>query len=192
MVRGMTTQAADPTLAPGPDERGGFGRLLAQHAPGVAAALRRLLKRADRVDDALQQALLQAWQARERYDAARPFGPWLRAIALRAAHDQRRAESRRRDRHAPEFPRFIVEEVADPARDHEAAAEVEEEVARLRGELARLPAIVRRVFTMFYDEERPVAEIAATLALPVNTVKTHLHRARQKLAQRLREAGDDE
>jgi RNA polymerase sigma-70 factor, ECF subfamily len=180
----MTTEAADPASVGDPEERGRFGRLLAQHAPGVAAALRRLLKRADRVDDALQQALLTAWQKRERYDAARPFGPWLRAIAVRVAHDQRRAEARRRDREA------IEQEAADPARDHEAAAEVEDEVARLRGELDRLPELVRRIFTMFYDEERPVAEIAATLAIPVNTVKTHLHRARQKLAERLRERGD--
>ena len=90
----MTTEAAGPPRAEGPENRARFERLLAQHAPGVVAVLRRLVRRADRVDDALQQALLQAWAARERYDAARPFGPWLRAIAVRVAHDQRRAEAR--------------------------------------------------------------------------------------------------
>lgn len=181
----MTTEAADPASVGNPEERGRFGRLLAQHAPGVAAALRRLLKRAERVDDALQQALLQAWQKRERYDEARPFGPWLRAIAVRVAHDQRRAEARRRDRET------LEQEVADPTRDHEAAAEVEDELSRLRAELVRLPAIARRIFTMFYDEEKPVAEIAATLAIPVNTVKTHLHRTRLRLAERLRDPGGE-
>jgi RNA polymerase sigma-70 factor (ECF subfamily) len=195
----MTTEAAGPPRAEGPENRAWFERLLAQHAPGIVAVLRRRVKRADRVDDALQQALLQAWVARERYDAARPFGPWLRAIALRVAHDQRRAEARRHDRGtlpgAADDARSAampdaMNQVADPARTHEAAAEVDEEVARLRRELIHLSATTRRVFTMFYDEERPVAAIAAALALPVNTVKTHLHRARQELARRLRGAGD--
>ena len=84
-----------------------------------------------------------------------------------------------------------MDEVVDPARAHEAAAEVDDEVMRLRRELEHLSATTRRIFTMFYDEERPVAAIAAALALPANTVKTRLHRARLELARRLRDAGDE-
>jgi RNA polymerase sigma-70 factor (ECF subfamily) len=183
MIPDMTKEAADLPRAEGPGDPGRFGNLLAQHAPGLAAVLRRVLKRADRVDDALQQALLQAWTARGSYDATRPFGPWLRTIAIRVARDHERADARRRDRGTP------TDDVVDPAGAHEVAAEVEDEVARLRRELAHLSDTTRSVFTMFYDEERPIAAIAAALELPINTVKTHLHRARLELARRLRNPG---
>ena len=165
----MTKEAADLPHAEGPGDPERFGNLLAEHAPGLAAVLRRVLKRADRVDDALQQALLQAWTARGSYDATRPFGPWLRTIAVRVARDRERAEARRRERGTT-----ADDDVVDPARAHEAEVEVEDEVARLCRQLAHLSDTTRSVFTMFYDEERPIAAIAAALELPINTMKTHI------------------
>ena len=44
-----------------------------------------------------------------------------------------------------------------------------------------LPDAQRGVVSLFYFEERPVAEIARILRLPEGTVKTHLSRARAAL-----------
>ncbi len=38
---------------------------------------------------------------------------------------------------------------------------------------------------LYYQDERPVDEVAAMMGLPVNTVKTHLHRAKRLLRTRL-------
>jgi len=46
-----------------------------------------------------------------------------------------------------------------------------------------LSAQQRAVVALFYREDRPVQEIAVVLAMPENTVKTHLRRARAALRE---------
>ncbi len=59
--------------------------------------------------------------------------------------------------------------------------------------MATLPDAQRRAVTLYYQDERPVEEVAEMLGMPVNTVKTHLHRARARLAAALgaRRDGED-
>ena len=61
--------------------------------------------------------------------------------------------------------------------------------ALLRGLVDALPDAQRWSLTLYYYEERAVAEVAAMLGLPEATVKTHLHRGRQALRGRLAERG---
>jgi RNA polymerase sigma-70 factor (ECF subfamily) len=49
----------------------------------------------------------------------------------------------------------------------------------------QLPDKQRQVVTLFYQDDRSTEEVAEMLGLPVNTVKTHLHRARARLAAAL-------
>ena len=55
----------------------------------------------------------------------------------------------------------------------------------LRQLVDQLPEAQRRAITLYYFEERAVGEVAEMLGLPEGTVKTHLHRARATLRQRL-------
>jgi RNA polymerase sigma-70 factor (ECF subfamily) len=54
--------------------------------------------------------------------------------------------------------------------------------------VGQLPDNYRRVVMLFYMEDRSYEEVARLLDLPVGTVKTHLHRARQQLATIFKEA----
>jgi RNA polymerase sigma factor (sigma-70 family) len=63
----------------------------------------------------------------------------------------------------------------DPALELEADAEA------LDGALAGLPLAEREMLTLFYLRELSLAEIAAMLSLPIGTVKSRLHRARNEL-----------
>jgi RNA polymerase sigma-70 factor (ECF subfamily) len=49
--------------------------------------------------------------------------------------------------------------------------------------LGELPPLQRAALTLFYYEDRPVAEIARMLDLPENTVKTHMSRGRAALRE---------
>ncbi len=53
--------------------------------------------------------------------------------------------------------------------------------------LGRLPEQYRRVLTLFYYEDKSHQAVSEMLDMPVATVKTHLHRARQRLRQILEE-----
>ena len=165
-----------------------FGELLRRFAPGIAALLQRTSPSFDLRGDALQEALARAWSARASYDPARPFGPWLATIALRTARDLARARARRPDRTSLE-----EEERSEPAdrdeRPDEAAARRDGHAhlaAELDAALATLPEVVRIVFLRFHRDEAGLQEIANEMGMPLNTVKSHLHRARQRLAERLR------
>ena len=63
--------------------------------PVAAATARRNGIPPDRVDDVVQEVLLTVHRARPTYDPARPFLPWLRAIAQRRAIDAMRSHGRR-------------------------------------------------------------------------------------------------
>jgi len=122
------------------------------------------------LDDLVQESLARALRYRESFDGRRALWPWLKRTAFRVFLDQRNAA------------RFDVEEgVAEaPARDDDGLAQ-REEVHRL---LAALPAIEREVLTRFHQAGCSVREIAAELGAPEGTIKSHLYRARRRLAAR--------
>jgi RNA polymerase sigma-70 factor (ECF subfamily) len=62
--------------------------------------------------------------------------------------------------------------------------------AALRRQIEALPEKQRQAVTLYYLDERPVDEVAAMMGIPVNTAKTHLHRARASLAAALGAAGE--
>jgi RNA polymerase sigma-70 factor (ECF subfamily) len=56
-----------------------------RYAPAVRGAAARVTNDPDDADDALHDAFLAAWRARERFDGARSPLPWLTTIARRKA-----------------------------------------------------------------------------------------------------------
>lgn len=159
-----------------------FARRLEELRAAVASLLRRAVRQPDRRSDALQETFTRAWAARGQYDATRPLGPWLATIAWRVAHEQERRRARRREEEGSE-PLLAT----TGGLDEEPAALLErrETAASLTAALAQLPELPRETVRRFYTEGESVAQIAAALQLPENTVKSHLRRARLALAKRL-------
>ena len=147
---------------------------LAAEAPGLRAYLRRVAgvgARSAEFDDLAQAALERALRYRKSYDPARPLGAWLRTIALRVVLDQRAA----RVRDAASAPSNEL------AAREDATVEHRDELARV---LAPLSDVEREVLVRFHGRGETVEELALALRLPEGTVKSHLHRARRKLAER--------
>ncbi len=125
-------------------------------------------------EDALQEVLARAWRYRASFEEERALGPWLRRAALRVVLDRREARER-----APHSVELDPAEV--PARANVDAEAQREQVERM---LSALSPVEREVLLRFHQREESVAEIASALALPEGTVKSHLWRARRRIAER--------
>ena len=157
--------------------RDAFETLYRRHHREVHGWILRLVRDHAAADDALVETFWRAFRSRARFDAARPFGAWIRRIATNAALDQLRAMARR--------PAQYVDghDVPAPARPD---GEVQHQVAMaLRG----LSPKLRVVATLGLIEERPLAEIADALDLPLGTVKSRLRLACARLQRLLADNG---
>ena len=113
--------------------------------------------------------LLERWSTVATYE--RPEA-WVRKVAVRMAV---RHVGRERSRPLREYlanSRTAV--TTDPDPD-------------LTRAVQSLAPMQRAVVVLFYWEDRPVQEIAHTLDIPIGTVMSRLHRARQKLSEQLRD-----
>ncbi len=164
-----------------------FAAELARLQPAVAALLRRVVAATDLRHDALQEALARAWRHRASYDPARPLGPWLATIALRVAKEQERGRRRRPERDGASVPDAELPVGGDPRE----LLERREELARLGSAVAELPPLQRQIVERFYCHGAALAVIAEELLMPLNTVKSHLRRARLALAERLGGIGEE-
>ena len=88
----------------------------------------------------MQDTLLTIHRARASYNAARPFRPWLVAIAERRALDRVRARGRRAGR---EVAIDAAGEIASEERGAEAALDAQRASATLREAVQNLPASQR-------------------------------------------------
>jgi len=147
-------------------------RLLAE-IPHLRAFLRRLMGGLAPVDgeDVLQEVMSRALRYRDAFDRRRALRPWLRTTALRAWLDHR--ERRRRE---PVALGDREDELRAPMGDEMESAESVESLLR------PLSAVERDVLVRFHRDDCSVREIAEALRMPEGTVKSHLHRARRRLA----------
>ena len=117
---------------------------------------------------------------RATYDPARPFTPWISAIAERRALDRGRARGRRAGRE-------IDIEHAGPIMDPSLPpAERGQERAEQRAALRDLPASQAQALQLAKIEELSLTEASARSGLSVGALKVATHRALASLRKRLR------
>lgn len=165
-----------------------FARLAERYAPKVHRLCLALLRDPAAAEDAAQDSLLRAWRAVPRYDPrSGAWSTWLYAITR-----NRCLSLLGRTGAAPAAWLSLDDEAVQAEAEAVAATDApggEDGHALLRRLVAELPEAQRLAVTLYYHEERGVAEAAAMLGLPEATLKTHLHRARAALRQRLAELG---
>ncbi len=121
-------------------------------------------------DDVAQEVVVRALRYSASFDDTRPLWPWLRRVVDRVLQDQWQADERRPVAAADLNPATVETPLlAAEGRDLEAL-------------LAQLRPVERKVLLRFHQGGETVVEIAAALDLPQGTVKSHLSRARRRLA----------
>src|SRR3954464_3741030 len=136
-------------------------------ALGYAIAYR-ILRDADRAQDAVQQAFLLAWRDLPRLRDPERFGPWLHRLLVNACYEELR-------RHRRWTPRVTVMPVDGPG-GPDATVSVDDRDTLDRA-FRRLSPEHRAVFVLHHHAGHPLAEIADIVGIPIGTVKSRLHYA---------------
>jgi RNA polymerase sigma-70 factor (ECF subfamily) len=104
---------------------------------------------------------------------------WLRKVTVHRAIDRLRRE--------PRLEMAPLEAAQLPAGEAPARDPILER--RLQSLVAQLPPAARAVVLLRYQEDLDPADIARTLRMPVNTVKSHLKRSLAELRDRMTSSG---
>jgi RNA polymerase sigma-70 factor, ECF subfamily len=140
--------------------------------------------------DISQEAFLRVYRALRRVQPGAPLESWLYRIVSNLYIDllRRRPRARVESLDAPiDTPRGeISREFPDVAANPEAVFEREYIDRAIQEALGVLSAELRMVVILSDIEGFAYEEIATMLRVPLGTVKSRLHRARQVLQQRLR------
>jgi RNA polymerase sigma-70 factor (ECF subfamily) len=141
----------------------------------------------DLAEDLAAETFTQAFDARHRFDPAQPDArPWLFGIATNLVRHHFRGETRRMRAYARLDP------PPDAHDDHggiAARVDAQRAGAAIADALMRLPAGERDVLLLFAWADLRYEEIAIALRIPIGTVRSRLHRARQRLRELLGESG---
>jgi RNA polymerase sigma-70 factor, ECF subfamily len=166
---------------PEPSELPDTPTLYAAHAGFVWRCLVRLgIHPSDR-EDLLQEVFVVVHRKRTQYQGRGQVTSWLYAIALRvASHHRRRARSRN------------LATAEDASEEPQAATPETTAIARQRAQLldqilGTLGMKLRVVFVMFEVEGLPCDQISGELGIPIGTVYSRLHAAREQVKLTWRE-----
>jgi RNA polymerase sigma-70 factor (ECF subfamily) len=156
--------------------------VLVRRHQGVALRVAALVGGGEEAEDATQEAFVKAHRALARYDASRPFRPWLLAIVANEA----RSRARSAERAARLLERAAAVPVASAASAEEAA------LARVGAEalvdaMRRLPTADQEVLCLRFALDLGEAETAAALGCRRGTVKSRTSRALARLRGQLEE-----
>ena len=168
-------------------ERVAFELLVVKYQRRVAATVRRLVHD-DRITEELtQEVFLSVFVALPSFRPDGDFAAWLFTIARNAARSYLRSAQNRQDDH----PVQTLDDAGDLARFGHAPSPEEEAMAqqlfeRIDAEVAALPAVQRRALLMREIDGLDYKTIATALEQPVNTIKSHIYRARETIAMRAR------
>ena len=154
-----------------------FATLIREHQTMVFSLARHFLRDRSAAEDLAQDVFLQLYENLSQLEGPAHVKFWLRRVTANRCIDRLR---RRVETSLPDVDGL---EAASVATGRDVLLE-----ECLRRCVERLPARPRMVVILKYQEDLDPGEIAATLNMPVNTVKSHLRRSLAVLRRYLMEA----
>jgi RNA polymerase sigma-70 factor (ECF subfamily) len=165
-------------------DRNAAGDLIRGHQASVYAYLLRMSGKPYLAEDIAQEAFVRVLKNIHRFDFRYRFSTWLFTIArrlyLNAVQKHRPAYDTEFVSTAPGSPGFPSDPVGvSEARDARRSI--------IQSALLALSTDQREIIVLFHQLEWPIALIAQHLDMPEGTVKSHLHRGRQRLRKAINE-----
>jgi RNA polymerase sigma-70 factor (ECF subfamily) len=183
----MTLQAALPASADTDDalaraqagDQSAFAELVRRHQSMVFGLALRFVQNRAEAEDLAQDVFVAFHQNLSRLESPAHVRYWLCTVTSRRCIDRVRRLSWRVEQASGRVP----DRAAQPRGDDPLLTEV------LRRLVAELRPPARMVVTLRFQEDLQLSEIAEILDMPINTVKSHLHRSLESLRSKLTSRG---
>lgn len=164
--------------------REAFALLLPRYRDKVFRLIFSMLRDRALAEDCTQDVLLRVWRALPGFAGQSQLSTWIYAIAKNGAL----SEIRKR-KPTVSLDQNDDEDGYNPAVAALAAPEADDSATVSVGQmLDQLPERYRQAVVLFYMEDKSYEQTAASLGLPLGTVKALLHRARKRLIELTKEA----
>lgn len=157
-----------------------FAHLFNRYRDAIRQLLLQRTGSAEDADDLLQETFIKVYVHLDRYNPAYTFGQWLYTIARNTFIDY----VRRRPEDLPIDERFSAPASTAPTPE-ESVIRLQQH-AQIERYLEQLPPHYRELILMRLFDEYSYEEIAEKLRMPLGTVKTRIHRAREQLCRLIR------
>lgn len=161
-----------------------FDVLYHRHSRSLMGLLYRQLHQDEaRAADLMQDTFMRVWAGRQRYAPGSSFRTWLFSIAYNLIKNEYR-----HDEHVSEYELHVMQGSTE-GQDDDLDVRLDNETfdRALRLELEKIPPPQRMLFSLRFEEELSVPEIARIMDIPEGTVKSRQYKLVQTLKQRLKE-----
>jgi RNA polymerase sigma factor (sigma-70 family) len=165
-------------------DRDAFKLLFEHFAPRVKGLMLKAGASGEEAEEIAQDTLLAVWRKAAQFDPASAGAPaWIFTIARNLRIDA----VRRSGRAGVVVPDAELEYFPDPADSQEVHAVRRSDIERIAGAISRLSKDQSTAIRMSFIEDRPHAEIAEALRIPLGTVKSRIRLAMTRLKDSLEE-----
>lgn len=151
-----------------------FEDLIDEALPMLRSAAYRILGNSDDADDAVQEALLQAWQKFDSFRSRAKLSTWVCRITVNTAYDM----LRKRQREAEKLQNVIPDKSCDPFEY--------QRIDALKNAISELPEKFRNALTLTFLSGFSGDEAAALEKCNVNTLYGRVRRAKELLYEKLK------
>jgi RNA polymerase sigma-70 factor (ECF subfamily) len=168
-----------------------FEALVREHQAMVFRTLTRMTGAGTHTEDLAQEVFLRLYRALPEFRGEAALSTYLYRIVVNVSQDEWKRRKKEREHIATEpadddesgnwIENLAGDELVQHARNPEQLMADSQTSAAVEAALLELPEIERAVLVLYHQEERSYEGIAETLNLPINTVRTHLHRGRKRL-----------
>lgn len=165
-----------------------FESLIREHQSMVFRMLMRLTGSREHLEDLAQEVFLRLCRGMQHFRGDANVSTYLYRIVVNVAQDD--WKRRRRERGLQSFSDEETgweDRLPSGAESADASLQQRQIRAIVEAAMAELSDPERAVIVLFHQEECSYEQIAVALKLPIGTVRTHLHRGREKLKMRVRE-----
>lgn len=193
--RAMAEPAPDLVRAAQQGNPEALSELVRQQQQYVYSVAMNVLRNPADAADVTQEAFIRLFRALPSYRGETRFTTWLYRLVVNLCFDELRRRKPQDSLDAAvdadsETPAAALPD-DDPLVDPESVAQRAELSREIRAALDQLEPAQRLALTLYYFNELKYEEIAAVTNWPLNTVKSHIRRGKQRLAHVLRVAASE-